>query len=810
MNEVRLASGPEWKCLSANAWWPAIPRLTFALGPGECHDARTFPTGWDSPDFNASSWPFAVPVAQPEHWGKLRPRSIPLLDEREIIPERCLGVFAGDYAADEERYCIRSIYPNGVSPITGIYTQIYSPEDQEIEVGASSANIFLNGRQIPFTCPSGLYLRREYRFSVQKGWNTFLALQEGYGCIMDFLLGLPRNLGLKVQADSEDATRGLFLVSEPIQAEMTDLELELGSNLSVPSDWLSWRGDETVHTPFADRTWKRLTPIKEAADILDTEGCVNNDRALVLLYEFKGEVSGRPILDFTASLGTKVDILYTERLENGQALHGYQDTHLAERYIAREGRQKWQTMHPRGMRYLEVVVSGDPANFELHRLALSCANYPVEKIGSFECSDPVMNRIWKLARDTQEVCMEDVFTDCPWRERALYVGDMFVQFQNTLAAHGDRLLMKHCIDLLFQTQDESGLLAPCSHGLPNNRHPDYSCVAVQAFWLYWARTGDIDFVRVQKDRLVRLTAGLQAIEEPGLNLLDGNGRIPYVDSSYFDKEGISCALNCFHQRAFFDAGQLFELIGEKAHAAHCFKHAAEIKRSIRSAFFDIHRGLFLDRRCKDRADTEASVPGNTLAVLFDIAKPSEQFRILEFLVERVSDNFRKTPPVENSDCNVTSYFSFYTLDVLFRHGRAVEAEQFIRDYWGQKLDQGAVTCWEYFVPICSLSHAWSAHPMHYLSTRVLGVEYVEPGNPNRIRISPNPGNLEWARGVYPHPRGPIRISWERKNSGPLVLDYEVPEVVEVIIDDSDDEKIQLGNQVHIGMNSAESRRVVSA
>jgi len=784
---ARLETGENWKALRSEAWWPGIPRLTFALGPGECLDARKLPHGWDVAGFDDGDWPGAMRVTEREHWGELRPRSIPLLDEREIVPERRLAVFEARYPCEEEIFRAAAVTEGASSaadatPTWPVFTNIFSPEDQEIALGASTMDIFLNTERQAFTSPAGLCMRLDYRMRLRKGWNSFLALQFGTGCVMNFLLGLPRGKGLKVQAYLDDPARGRFLIGKPQEKPWPEMREEFGPVAPPQEGWQAWHGTETAHTPFADRTWKTLARVEDRA-IREAARRLTDGGSLVMLYDFGREVLGRPVLKMTATAGTMVDVLYTERLnENGEAMNGDQNTRMAERYIARDGKQTWQTMHPRGMRYLEVVITGDVENFTLDRVSLTCANYPVEEIGSFECSDPMLGRIWELSRDTQRVCMEDAYLDCPWRERGLYTGDMFVQFQNNLAGFGDRKLMRHCLDLFFQTQDESGLLAPCLHGLPNHRHPDYSAVAVQALWQYWARTGDLDFVRSHKTRLLRLIDGLAAIEEPGLHLVDGTGREPYIDLSYFDKRGINCSLNCFHQRAFSDASRLFELLGEQAPAARCAHHAEEIRTAIRGAFFDAASGLFTDRGRADEPDTQPSVPANTLAALYDIAAPGEQERIVEFLVGQLADNFRKTPPEQNTDCNVTSYFSYYTLAVLYRYGRVTEAERFIRRYWGQKLDQGAITCWEYFMPAASLCHAWSAHPMHYLSTNVLGVEYAEPGNPNRIRITPKPGSLSWAKGVYPHPRGAIRVSWERNDLDLLVLDYTVPAGVEVECD----------------------------
>jgi hypothetical protein len=131
---------------------------------------------------------------------------------------------------------------------------------------------------------------------------------------------------------------------------------------------------------------------------------------------------------------------------------------------------------------------------------------------------------------------------------------------------------------------------------------------------------------------------------------------------------------------------------------------------------------------------------------------------------------------------VNAYFSFYALGALYKHGKAIEAEAFIRREWGRMIDAGAWTFWEYFIDSHSRCHAWSAGPTHYLSTEVLGVMFPEPGNINKIKIDPQPGTLQWARGVYPHPKGPIQISWQREG-GRLHMQHQVPAGVVVEINE---------------------------
>jgi len=304
---------------------------------------------------------------------------------------------------------------------------------------------------------------------------------------------------------------------------------------------------------------------------------------------------------------------------------------------------------------------------------------------------------------------------------------------------------------------------------------------VQALWHYYARTGDAAFLREMRPYLTRLMAALEGLEREQDGLVDGTGLAPYVDLCHMDREGVNCALNCFHQRAFSDAARITEVIGDADAAESHQRHAWRLAEAIRDAFWDGERGAFVDRLKADVPATEPSVPANALPLLYDIAGEEQVPGALAYVADAMVHNFRVPEPRKYSEFNVSCYFSFYALAVLYRYGRAAEAERFIRTCWGRMLDEGAWTCWENFTGGDSQCHAWASSPTHYLSTQVLGVTFPEAGDTTVVRIAPQPGNLTWAAGAYPHPAGPIKVRWQIKG-GEVMLGYEAPEGVTVLTD----------------------------
>ena len=489
--------------------------------------------------------------------------------------------------------------------------------------------------------------------------------------------------------------------------------------------------------------------------------------------DFVREVHGRIQIDFEAPAGTVLLFAASERqMPDGTVSTGFQGTRLIHRVVARGGRQQWLAMHPTGFRYLELMIIADSGDVTIHDLRLRRFQ-PYKETGRFLCSDAGLNQVWQLCRETQVASIEDAYIDCPWRERGLYTGDQIIQYYLNLALFGDHSMMRHCINLFYQTQDESGLLAPCTHRLPNWRHPDYAALSVESLWHYWSCSGDTAFVTEKADRLKKLLNGLEALRDPSHGLVDSTDLQPYVDMSQTDRNGICFCVNAFICGAFQWGSHLLAVIGEPAEAAHWQKKRDAFLEVIHQAFWDTEQQLYLDRRRSDAPDTRPSALSNTLALYYRFVDGDAAESCLTQVVKCAQNNLAVKTPKESFDFHFSGYSAYYGLAVLYQHGQEDLAERFMRSEWRRMLDGGAWTCWEYFVPSHSLCHAWAASPGWYLSAYVLGLRYAEPGQPNHLIFDPKPGTVEWAEGAFPHPRGAIRVRWEKTGTG-VVACIEAP------------------------------------
>ncbi len=784
---IQLETGPAWRALASPGHDPLTPYLSFAVGPGESCDLRRMPTGWESAEFDSSDWPTAIEVPDPS-WGKLERRSIPMLDERFTAVESCKKLFTIAKEPGLNTFGIRIPGFYRTDGWVAMATWIQSPKAQTVELLWSGGDLQLNGELVKRHAHPNAPMRSGFQAKILKGWNRLVAFHVYRNDLMEAGLAWPEDAGLTFHQAPKPSAKSGWLTTSPVAGpvETAQTAFRASTKGALPDLGAAWKSLPKAWqgvTPMLQRGWAVLEKgeLPPHAEVFDQPALCSphtSQASVVLLFDFGGEVLGRPLIELTAPAGTIIDLTYTERLYHGQAEPWFQGTRMVERFVSRSGRQTIHAFHPRGMRYLEVIIHGPKQGITLHRVGVTRALYPVEPGGAFACSDPRLNRIWELGRVTQAVCMEDAYLDCPWRERGIYNGDILVQFATNLACFGDHALMRRCIELLFFTQDETGMLAPCSHGLPAGRHPDYTAITVRCLREYWARTGDLTFVKKMKSRLVKLLRGLKKRQEPGLHLMNGDGHVPYIDSGRNGKSGISCGLNCLMQMAFSDAAHLLTLLGDTTKAAAAEAEARAIASAIREAFLNPATGLFTDQRLVDDADAAPSSVGNTLALLQDIAL--ERREPLEFVLGQMKENFPDGPPARTRDYHISPYFSYFVLDLCRREQCEEEAVAYIRRYWSHMLDHGAWTTWEFFAPICSLCHAWSSSPTHHLTQQILGVWYAADGDPAIVRLAPSPPDgIDWAEGVFPHPDGPIAIRWDRQGEA-IRLVYDAPSSVHIL------------------------------
>jgi hypothetical protein len=779
-----LSTPGDWTVARAKAWDENAPPFSLQRNAIEIRDTRLLPTGSGR---GPSGWTKPVPLARQDAWGRLRPRSIPLLDLRVLLPERVL--FAGALRR-ELRVGFRedgSMAAPHSRPRSCYATHIHSPVEQEALIGAFWGPHYLNGTEITFTTlPNPMQPNRlEATVRLRKGWNLIYgepqALTEAW-CVA---IGLPADLGLSVRGEpSLDCPfamlrAGPFSQSE-LDAQRTRIPATLTELPQFDRPWQRVPFGESLRSPPREVGWDKPGE-RSHAEASVVSGirlpcAAGTDAAAV--FDMGTLYSGHIQVEIDAPVGAVVDVTNVERLREDSFASPEWMIGSSDRFIARGGRQLVEGFHQRGGRYVQVTVRASDRPVELHRVAVRETAYPISDESDFTFSDPMLDWVWSAGCRTLAACLQDTYVCDVFREFSLYCNDMVGAYEATLSITADTRLIRRCFAQWMESQQDDGAIEggqPRWHAHPNKLTNVYF---IRLLRDYWARTGDSELLRRAWPVVVRAAAcQLRADERSGLwnedNRWCDHGATREV------MNGENGPLNAQRYRMLLCAAELAVALGRRVEARGYAAQAAELKSSFQQALWDDAAGCFADSRIDGKLSRTIRLHTNILALAHGLVPEGKLDSVLAHVLAGLEEN-----PLHVKDYargHVGAFFFNYVYHALAEHGQAAAAERAIRRHYGPMRQEGSAAIWEHFSGMQGeLNLAICASPVSWLRERTLGVRQPVPGKPDTVLIAPESETLDWARGVVPHRRGAIRVDW-RIDGRRLLLRHAVPKGVRVAV-----------------------------
>ncbi len=496
-----------------------------------------------------------------------------------------------------------------------------------------------------------------------------------------------------------------------------------------------------------------------------------------VVLDFGREVSGFPLIVVRRSGGGRVDIGYSERIEADGTINpnrwGGCAVHYADRLLMRAGHQNYETLDHRAFRYMRLDFYDCPEPVEM-LVEMRLSGYPVQMRGDFQCSDAVLQKVWEVGRYTTELCMDDGFMDCPWRERGQWLGDARVEALVAAYTFGDALLARKSLLQYPQSQEPTGWFRGVFPSDPpfDPILPTFCMIWPVALWDYFLLTSDKTLLEAVWPALEKLVVAIRRhINHEGL-VADLPGWV-FVDWAKLDTKGRSTSVNALACDALLHAGKIARALGYPDKGSDWQLLASDIREAVNELLWDRGRGVYVDgitageetsangtQGSTGSADGERSAitseQSNVLCALAGIADKQQTAQLVAKLLESPSQ----------FDVRIaTPYFAFYLLALLFREGRHIEALDYIRARWKPQLDAGATTFWEQWEGHWSQCHAWSAAPTHDLMAHIAGIRPTQPGF-EEFDAHLHPCGLSWFRTVVPTPRGDIALAYHHRTSLP--------------------------------------------
>ncbi len=804
-----------WKAKRSTAYDEMAPKGSFALQPIEIVDQRKEPEDWHDVDFDDHDWDPAVVLEKQDAWGELSPRSIPFMQQEPAPIQRILGVYSLQKAEDLYSFRVPAHFwydyhwdmgNKKRQQIVTFRSWIYSPCEQEVSLALFWGEHWINGQELVEPLHNyDIRQRQEYAVALKKGWNRFFGKAKVYFDEFSFYMGLPVGKGLTVSSDKQMESDGVFEYSSLIREDAFEAHVAR-RGLPFPDDeklddfggWQRQVRDAYPHNPVRDIRWEQY----DTSDTLEV-----SQLATGVMFPLSAYPNGfsihidlgctrlvKPVIELSGAKGAIIDVGYSEEeQENRIKLYPSHQYHPATRAVAAGDRFKWIPFYPHGARYVNLTVRNPSRDIQVTSLNFVDVGYPVESKGAFQCSDPLLNDIWKMCRQTQKTDMEDAYDDCTGRERGMYSRDTIIQYHNNLVCFGDHSLMKRCLELYGQSAVPDGRFRCCYPIQAEYTISDFCLNTVEGFYNYYAMSGDLSVIREYWGAIKENLAWFESLsDEREDQLLDCEWHLKRGEFSRYggfhgDNEvgpdvqinkGASCFFTCMYYTALRSAEAMAGRLEDAAALKRYSARAQELADRIHDGFWDREKQCYADNLEK----LSHSVHASLLAARAGLIPEERQDAVRDHLICKLKSIFVNG---RNPDQGVKfgASMAFYIFEGLYALGMSRTAESLMREGWGWMLDEGLTTCREFLgkTEACSHCHAWSASPMYYLSTRALGIQFPEPGNIDLIAINVQADSIEWAEGSYPHPRGAIRIKWSRDADNRIVVDeLDVPPGVDVI------------------------------
>jgi len=634
-------------------------------------------------------------------------------------------------------------------------------------------------------------LEIEYSDSSRDTIVTDGSWQVGEGPIQqaDLLMGefydARKEGGASVPASrSEDSWEPAILASENGPAKATFYEFRNPG----PDGRVKVEGREIdlgFHRPpklesFPGLPVRRLQEIKPIA--------ITSPSTNVYIFNLGQNFAGVVRLKVKGPTGTMVRLRYGEMLHpDGRLMtENLRKARATDFYILR-GDPNGETYTPRftfhGFQYVELTDF--PGKPDLDTITGIVMHSDTPFTSDFECSDPMVNQLFKNVVWTQRANFLDLPTDCPQRdERFGWTGDAQVYIRTATYNADVAAFYSKWLRELMESQRPSGTFPgyapfPFQHGMDFGTA--WCDAGVICPWTIWKAYGDTRLLERCWEPMTKFIQWRQSESKDFLGVVHGNDwgdwlsvnektPLDYIDTAYF---AYSTKLMSEMARA----------LGRTDEASHY----DELFGNIKSAF----NKKYVQPDAKLAVDTQTAC---ALALYMDLLPQELRSMAAERLAKKIRDN----------ETRMTTGFigTHVLLPALSSAGQNDLAVQLLQSHkfpsWGYEVDQGATTIWERWnsytkekgfggeqnASMNSFAHYSFGAVCEWMFTTLAGIDTLngDYGGYDHIIIHPMPPSLDsnpdhppinWVRAHYDSIHGRISSSWKRTKDS-FELDVSIP------------------------------------
>ncbi len=499
---------------------------------------------------------------------------------------------------------------------------------------------------------------------------------------------------------------------------------------------------------------------------------------------------GAILLDFGSELAGGLEVLVCEGVSNPagvnlrisfgesvpEAMSRVPEKHSTNDHAVRDMSvllPPWsqQTFGNTGYRFVYLELEDEDSWVEFLAIRGVFTHRDIPYLGSFECDDELLNRIYDVCAYTVHLNMQNMLWDGIKRDRLVWIGDMYPEMLAIRSVFGD-------VDII----EESMRFVADSNGVPRwtNNITTYALWYILMLWDWYWYNGRKEMVFNLEDYWKPLLEQLlDLIHSDAEELLNEEElRLGFfLDWPTKDTEEVKAGVYALFRLAFLAAAKLCKMTKEDSLKEQCLNYAE----------------LFNKKNMKhnDRKQIVAMLE------LAGMIEKEEAGKIL----------------AKDGGRGMSTFMSYFILVAAADTTDMACAQEMLCEYYGAMLQAGATTFWEDFDldwmkegatidrvlepgeydihgdngRFCyqglrhSLCHGWSAGPAAFLAERVLGIQILEPGC-KKVSVIPDLGKLEWAKGTYPTPYGIIHVEAKREGDR-IISKVDAPKEICIVRDE---------------------------
>jgi alpha-L-rhamnosidase len=561
----------------------------------------------------------------------------------------------------------------------------------------------------------------------------------------------------------------------PAAKSVADAKMRGGGFAGLAKDWqLTPRNIPAVEQrPVRFAAIRRASGIKASDAFLRGAGdlIIPANSSVSILVDQQHLTLGYPVLRTSGGRGATAALTYAEALFDsdghkgnrneveGKTIRGVRDRFRFDGGVDRSFQSLWL----RAFRYVQLDIETTSEPLRIHDFHSIFAAYPFEQRAQFKSDINWIPAIWNLDWHALRLSAFETFWDTPYYEQLEYVGDTRIESLLSVYLTGDDRLMRNAIEQIDSSRTYEGITRSAYPSADPQFIPSFSLWWIAMVHDYWMLRDDPEFIR----RFLPGTRGViswfeRYIDDTGM--LAGMPWWNFLDWSERFEQGVPPGATNGHATAFTlqfalvlrQAAELEDALGQPPEAARYRELANKLVAAARARAWDKERGLFLDAPDEHTFSQQT----NSLALLADAVPVDKQKLVMERILS------------DRSLTQASFYFRFYVDEALRKSGLAARYMERL-DPWRDMIRNGLTATAETPEPSRSDSHAWSAHPNYHLLATVLGIRPLSP-NFRTVVVAPALGEMRWARGEVPHPRGSIKVDLRRVGHAGVDAHIELP------------------------------------